>query len=149
MGQTNGNPSGDAVPVTTSAGSSVLVLDDDATIRDVVCRFLQKHGYRSLEASTVSEAAAVLQDASVIAVLLDVRLSGPGSGLDLLHQLRNEPALDTTPAIVMTAVVLTEAEKVVVEQHGGLLFYKPDGLSALIGCLRQITTRRQSHETSR
>ena len=74
-----------------------------------------------------------------------VRLSGHATGLDLLTQLRGQPALASTPAIVMTGGVLSDAEKGVVEKNGGVLFYKPDGLSALIGFLQQITSQRPAH----
>jgi two-component system phosphate regulon response regulator PhoB len=144
--QTKPKISDDVCRTPSVSGSSVLVLDDEAPVRDVVCRFLDKHGYQSVEASTVNEAAALLQDAPVVAVLLDVRLSGPGSGLDLLTQLRQQPALASTPAIVMTGGVLSDAEKGVVEKNGGLLFYKPDGLTALISFLHQVTGRNQESQ---
>ena len=145
MGQTKLQASDDRRRPPIDSGSNVLVLDDEATIRDVVCRFLAQHGYQSLEASSVSEAAAVLKQAPVVAILLDVRLSGHATGLDLLTQLRGQPALASTPAIVMTGGVLSDAEKGVVEKNGGVLFYKPDGLSALIGFLQQITSQRPAH----
>ena len=106
-----------------------------------MCRFLHKHGYASIEASSATEAVTVLKHEPVVAVILDVRLSGSGSGLDLLAALRQQPALATTPAIVMTAGKLTESERTFVEEQNALLFYKPDGLSALIECLQQITGR--------
>ena len=56
-------PSGDVRRLSTDSGSNVLVLDAEAKLRDVVCRFLKQHGYQSLEAASVEEAAALLQEA--------------------------------------------------------------------------------------
>ena len=138
-------PSGDVRRLSTDSGSHLLVLDAEAKLRDVVCRFLKQHGYQSLKAASVEEAAALLQEAQVVAILLDVRPTGHGCDLELLTQLRNQPALASTPAIVMTGGVLSDAEKGVVEECDGLLFYKPDGLTALLGYLHQITGRRQAN----
>ena len=41
---------------------------------------------------------------TVVAVILDVRLSGDRSGLDVLSALRRQPSLTTTPAIIMTGI---------------------------------------------
>ena len=138
-------PTGEVDRLSADSGSNVLVLDAEAKLRDVVCRFLKQHGYQSLEASSVEEAAALLQEAQVVAVLLDVRPNGGGCDLQLLTQLRSQPTLASTPAIVMTGGVLSDAEKEVVESCGGLLFYKPDGLTALLGFLHQTTGRRQAN----
>lgn len=145
MVQPKPQPASDMRRPATDLGSSVLVLDAEAKPRDVVCRFLKQHGYQSLAASSVEEAAALLQEAQIVAVLLDVRPTGNGSDLELLTQLRRQPTLASTPAIVMTGGVLSDTEKGIVESCDGLLFYKPDGLTALLGFLRQITSRRQAH----
>ena len=121
--------------------SSVLVVDHEATIREVVCRFLEKNGYRSLGASSAEEAAAILEDAAVVAVLLDARLTGPGSGLDLLAQLRRRPGLATTPAILMTRGTLSEEQQTALDQNAGLLYCNRGSLTALIGFLRELTGR--------
>jgi DNA-binding response OmpR family regulator len=68
---------------------SVLVVDDDASIR-MLCRVnLELGGIDVLEAATLGEARAILEEAEVSVVLLDVHV-GPESGIDLLRELRRD-----------------------------------------------------------
>ena len=66
---------------------SVLVVDDDPSIR-LLCRVnLELDGIEVAEASTIAEARERLDASSFGVVLLDVHV-GPDSGLDLLEELR-------------------------------------------------------------
>ena len=89
---------------------TVLVLDDEPTMRELLTRFLTAHGYQSTEAGTMSEAIDVMRSTQIGAVILDVRLPGDGSGLDVLQHLRKQPESQSIPAIILTGGVLTEDE---------------------------------------
>jgi DNA-binding NtrC family response regulator len=68
---------GDAQPRT------VLVVDDDASLR-LLCRVnLEFDGHRVVEAATVAAATAALDEHEIDVVLLDLHL-GSDSGLDVL-----------------------------------------------------------------
>jgi len=65
---------------------TVLVVDDEASLR-LLCRVnLELEGYRVLEAESVSSALGVLDEEEVDVVLLDMHI-GTGSGLDVLDAL--------------------------------------------------------------
>ncbi len=87
---------------------TVLVLDDDPSLR-MLCRVnLELDGYRVLEASSVANARATLAAESVDAILLDVHLED-GDGRELLLELgpaRPPAALFTgsEPAVELTGV---------------------------------------------
>ena len=67
--------------------ASVLVVDDDASIR-LLCRVnLEFDGYRVLEAERLEAARRALAAEPVDIVLLDVHI-GPDDGRDLLRELR-------------------------------------------------------------
>jgi DNA-binding response OmpR family regulator len=67
-------------------GKTVLVVDDDASLR-LLCRVnLELDGYRVLEAGSLAEGAAMLAEEGIDAVLLDLHL-GDGDGRDLLASL--------------------------------------------------------------
>ena len=69
--------------------NTVLVVDDDPSIR-MLCRVnLELEGYRVLEAETIEAAQALLRDEAVDVVLLDVHV-GTGSGFALLGDIRSE-----------------------------------------------------------
>ncbi len=65
---------------------TVLVVDDEPSLR-LLCRVnLELEGYRVLEAGTVDVGRELLAADSVDVVLLDVHV-GTGSGLDLLDEI--------------------------------------------------------------
>ena len=116
----------------------VLVLDDEKSIRTLLGTYLQKHGFRALEAGSIKKATELLGGNPVDGLILDVRLPGRKSGIDLLAQLRCQPGLATTPAIVLTGGVLADDEQTAIRRHGAHLFYKPEGFGALVGFLEQL-----------
>ena len=124
---------------------TVLVLDDEPSMRALLARFLAAHGYHSAEAGTMSEAIDIMRGTRIGAVILDVRLPGAGSALDVLQRLREQPELPSIPAIVLTGGVLTEDEKLMVTRQRAHLFYKPEGFESLVGFLDQLTGRDQPH----
>src|SRR4029450_10100127 len=71
------------------AGHTVLVVDDDDSLR-MLCRVnLELEGYRVLEAPTVELAQELLRDDSVDVVLLDVHV-GTGDGFKVLGEIGGE-----------------------------------------------------------
>ena len=106
---------------------TVLVLDDEPTMRELMTRFLTAHGYRSTEAGTMSEALDVMRSTRIGAVILDVRLPGAGSGIDVLKRLRAQSEFESIPAIILTGGMLTQDEEMLVNRLGAHLFYKPEG----------------------
>ena len=68
---------------------TVLVVDDDDSLR-LLCRVnLELEGYRVLEAATVKAAVNVLRDEPVDVVLLDVHI-GSGDGFTVLENIQDE-----------------------------------------------------------
>jgi len=81
---------------------AVLVVDDDADIRETIALLLQTEGYDTLEASGGREALERLRDArDVVVILLDLRMPDM-SGTDLVKHLRSDPALARIPVVVMS-----------------------------------------------
>ncbi len=67
-------------------GATVLVLDDDESLR-FLCRVnLELEGYRVLEGASLADGRATLAAEQVDAILLDVHLAD-GDGRDLLREL--------------------------------------------------------------
>jgi len=74
-----------------SPSHTVLVVDDDGSIR-LLCRLnLELEGWRVLEAGTLQQARAELDANDVDVVLLDVHV-GTGDGVEFMHELRREHA---------------------------------------------------------
>ena len=66
----------------------ILIVDDEAFIRENLERILAEDGYRPLSAADGEEALRQVSEAEVDLVLLDLNL-GPRSGLELLAALRD------------------------------------------------------------
>ena len=72
-----------------SPGHTVLVVDDDASIR-LLCRLnLELEGWRVLEAATLPHAREQLQGDHVDVLILDVHV-GSANGVELLHEVRRD-----------------------------------------------------------
>lgn len=126
----------------------VLVVEDHPAVRSVIGRVLHEHAYEPVNASSVAEAMRHLTTTVVAAVILDVKLSGGESGLDLLEALRQQPGLASIPVVVMTGVPLSEEKQRAISDYGAYLLYKPEGLTALVGFLHKITGTDQPNTES-
>ena len=85
----------------SEANTTVLVAEDDSTIRRNLVRLLQSEGYRTIEAADGDEALAGVQANNPDAVLLDLKMPGR-DGLKVLAEL--QPLLADLPVIVITAL---------------------------------------------
>ena len=79
--------------------STILVVDDEPIVRDVVVRYLERDGYRTLEAASRDEAQRLLERDSPALVVLDVMLPGL-CGLELCRWIR---ARSDLPIVMLTA----------------------------------------------
>src|SRR2546425_13187051 len=78
---------------------TVLVVDDEPTIRDVVVQYLQREGYATLEAGDGDAARELLEREGPSLVVLDLMLPGM-DGVALCRWIRNRSQL---PGILFTA----------------------------------------------
>jgi DNA-binding response OmpR family regulator len=87
-------PSGD-----NPAVSTVLVVDDEPIVRDVVVRYLEHDGHKTLAAASGGEAQRMLERELPSLVVLDVMLPGV-NGLDLCRWIRSRSEV---PIVMLTA----------------------------------------------
>ena len=78
---------------------TILVVDDEPIVRDVVVRYLEREGYRTLEAADGRRARELLEQESPNLVVLDLMLPGT-DGLSLCRWIRSRSDL---PVIMLTA----------------------------------------------
>ena len=79
--------------------ATVLVVDDEPIVREVVVRYLQHEGYETLEAGDGDRARELLEAGPPDLVVLDIMLPGP-DGLSLCRWIR---ARSDLPVILLTA----------------------------------------------
>ncbi len=121
----------------------ILIVEDDASIREILSLLLETRGFSQVEA--VETGAAALSRASETAfdlVLLDLTLPDV-DGLDVCRRLRSTPLNATTPTIMLTA--RGEETDVVVGLEAGAVDYvvKPFNNQTLLARIRAQLRRTQ------
>ncbi|MBR7801776.1 response regulator [Undibacterium fentianense] len=81
------------------AQNTLLIVDDDREIRNLLADYLETHGYATLTASDGSNMWSMLDKQQVDLIVLDLNLPGD-DGLTLCRQLRSK---SSTPVIMLTA----------------------------------------------
>ena len=77
----------------------ILIVDDDAALRDTLAAAVADLGHLTLEAGDGAEALAMIQAGSADAVILDLRMAGM-EGLEVLRRLQG---FHPPPITVLTA----------------------------------------------
>ncbi|WP_118987798.1 phosphate regulon transcriptional regulator PhoB [Photorhabdus sp. CRCIA-P01] len=80
----------------------ILVVEDEAPIREMVCFVLEKNGYQPVEAEDYDSALACLSEPYPDLVLLDWMLPG-GSGLQIIKQMKRNNNIRDIPVMMLTA----------------------------------------------
>src|SRR5438093_1137499 len=88
--------------------TTVLVVDDEPIVRDVVARYLQREGFETLEAADGLRAQELVREHEPALVVLDLMLPGM-DGLQLCQWIRGRSQL---PVIMLTARA-EEADRIV------------------------------------
>ena len=81
---------------------TVLVVDDEFAIRDMLRMALEIAEFRCIEAENIQQAYTLVVDERPDIILLDWMLPG-GSGLELMHRLKRNNTTSEIPVIMLTA----------------------------------------------
>jgi putative two-component system response regulator len=103
---------------------TILVVEDDAHIRDVLSGLLGTLGYRMLMAASAEQALDALNVVSPDLVLTDVHL-GAMSGIELCARLKADPRYELMPVVILTAVGDLEARVAGLAAGADDFFTKP------------------------
>jgi len=133
--------------------STVLIVDDESFIRDIVSRRLADAGCRCVQADNAAAARAHLQSTDIDVVTLDIAMPGE-SGIDLLKQFARD--FPDVPVVMLTSNVDTSTV-VTCMTHGacGYLVKPVDRddllfqVSSAIGHRREIVNRRRAERQLR
>jgi CheY-like chemotaxis protein/anti-sigma regulatory factor (Ser/Thr protein kinase) len=95
-------PSEPAAPADADS-TTVLVIDDDPTVCDLMTRILDKMGYHPISATSGEEGIRLARELRPDIITLDVVMPTM-SGWDVLNELKNDPELAAIPVIMITVV---------------------------------------------
>jgi two-component system phosphate regulon response regulator OmpR len=124
----------------------LLVVDDDARLRELLRRYLSDNGFRVTVAADAREARANLASFAFDLIVLDVMMPGE-SGLDLTRELRaqsgNRDGRDRRiPILLLTAMAEPEDRINGLEQGADDFLAKPFEPRELVLRIRNIIERR-------
>ena len=115
---------------------TVLIVDDDASLR-LLCRVnLELDGYNVLEAPSVAAAEAAVVSDVVDLFLLDVHI-GADDGLALMRSLRDRE--HTAPVVLFTGSA--QLDSATISEADGIV-PKPFRLEQLLDVVRELAPRR-------
>ena len=97
-------------------GDLVMVIEDEREIRDLVRYNLERAGFQVAVAADGEEGLERIFASRPAALVLDLMLPGR-NGLDVLKELRGEPATRDLPVLVLTARA-AEMDKLLGFEHG-------------------------------
>jgi two-component system, OmpR family, KDP operon response regulator KdpE len=116
-------------PAVAGGTATVLVVDDDPSLR-LLCRVnLELEGHRVVEAGTISEAEAALDNGGVDVVLLDLHL-GNERGIELVPKLEERGLTGSTALLTGSPGNRLPAEATVIP--------KPFAIDELTGTVRRL-----------
>lgn len=117
----------------------VLVVDDDREIRDLLGRFLTKHGYRVTAVQDGKEMRRALTDWRIDLVILDLMLPGE-DGLSLCRDLRAKSQIP----IVMLTMMGEETDRIIgLEMGADDYLPKPFNPRELLARIKAVLRRAQ------
>jgi adenylate cyclase len=119
----------------------ILVVDDDQTVRDVVCRYLEREGFAVAPADGGREGLRLARELNPAAITLDVNMPDL-DGWTVLAAIKGDPSLAHIPVILMT---------IIDEKNRGFALgateylVKPVDRDTLVRVLRQMNSAMGGH----
>ena len=116
---------------------TILVVDDEANLREMIRVYLEQEGYRVLEASQGQEALHIARDEKPDLIILDLMMPVMG-GYDFMRAYSKEA---DTPVILLTAKIEDQDKIIGLELGGDDYITKPFNVRELLARARAVLRR--------
>ncbi len=93
---------------------TILIIDDDADLVEIIRTVLEQNGYTVLSASNGTEGLTKVETQRPDLIILDVMMDSVTEGFQVSYKLKNNPKLKDIPILMLTSV----------SQHTGYKFSK-------------------------
>jgi DNA-binding response OmpR family regulator len=118
------------------ATSRIVVVDDDPAFRDFMFDLLAEEGFEPVLWDAAAGAAGLVAETQPSLVILDIRLEAPGSGWQVLTQLKAaEPTRDIPVLVCSADNSLSSKAGSWCEQSGVWLVEKPFSVDDLLAVM--------------
>src|SRR5574338_88357 len=125
---------------------SILIIDDDKTIRKLISHHLKLNNYIPFEAENSYQAFDILKDKSIDLVLSDVTMEGM-DGFEFCKKVRENENHRFLPFIFVTAKNTLEDKSKAVESGGDDIITKPFDIKELILKIQALIRRSDIYRT--
>ena len=132
------NPTQQADASSNRGEATILVIDDDESVRELLRRMLISEGYKVITAVDGNEGLELAQRHLPDAITLDVVMPGGKDGWQVLHDLKESPRTQSIPVVMVS---------VMAEQENGLsldvedYLVKPIDVNRLSRVIHRITSQ--------
>lgn len=118
-----------------AAGALILVVDDDATIIELVDLVLTQNGFKTRKAANIKDAVKLAEEESFDLAILDIFLPD-GTGLELARKIKSRnPKL---PVIIMTGTPDSGNVKQAVDIEVDAYLIKPVDVDKLLSLVKDV-----------
>lgn len=130
------------IPDSPDPNTSILIVDDDAALRDMVADYLHRQGYQISVANSAHQMEVELRRHPIDVILLDIVLPDE-DGLSICRRM-NAHIAHNAPAIVIMSGRSEEADRVIGLEFGADDYVcKPFSARELLARIRAVLRRRR------
>ena len=126
--------------------SSILVADDEKSLRDFLVIMLEEEGYQVVTAPSVEKAIKLIRENNFDLILTDIRM-GRSNGIDVLDAARN--ALPDTPVVMMTAYASAETAVIAMKKGAYDYISKPFKIEDIQRIVKNALEKRNLAQENR
>lgn len=118
----------------------ILLVDDDATLVNLLATILEVEGFKALKALSAREAFGVMDEVMPDLILLDIMMPEL-DGFEVLARLRKDPVTKTLPVIILTVLSAGKDMLKGWRQEADEYVTKPFDPAELIETIRKVLAR--------
>jgi CheY-like chemotaxis protein len=114
----------------TSPQKTVLIIEDEADAAELFAEMMRVSGFRVLKTSSSTPALSLIATEKPDLIILDIMMPDI-SGLDILREIRQDPALADIPVVVVSAKSMPADIRIGMEAGASTYLTKPVGFLEL------------------
>jgi two-component system, OmpR family, response regulator len=126
--------------------TTLLVVDDDAELNDLLTRYLNKHlpAFKTIQANDGFEAGRLLSEKRPGFVFLDINLPGI-DGHSLCRKIKADPVFGKPFIIAMTGLDHPEEKEAILADGADAFFPKPLDFESLVKTVEELSAKVNAH----
>ena len=121
--------------------TTILIADDELSVREIVRRYLEKEGYNIIEADNGPKTLQLLYEQKPDLLILDIMLPEI-SGIDFLKQMRSKSVFDKLPVIILSALADPKTIRAGLDAGADRYLTKPYLVNNLVKTITEVLRAR-------